>query len=245
MLINFFGVNIMTDPVLFPRIGIRGPGFTIGPKRLTQPALIFDELPRIDLVMLSHAHFDHTDLRTLRRFPASTKVITAPRTADLLKSTGLRKVAELRWNNTTTVAFRAGKIVITAVPVKHWGARMQRDNYRGYNGYLLERNERRILFTGDTAFTERFSELRPRGPIDLAIFPIGAYDPWIRAHCTPEQAVEMSNAAGARFILPMHHQTFRLSVESFREPIGRLSAALQSEPDRIALREIGETFVLP
>jgi L-ascorbate metabolism protein UlaG (beta-lactamase superfamily) len=121
---------------------------------------------------------------------------------------------------------------------------MQHDDYRGYNGYLIERNNRRILFAGDTAFTETFADLRRNGRIDLAILPIAAYNPWIRSHATPEQAVQMANDAGARFILPVHHQTFRLSFEPFREPIERFEAALRNEPERIALREIGETFVL-
>src|SRR6188472_3104417 len=97
VLINFFGVTILTDPVLFPRIGIRLPGFTIGPKRLTAPALEFHELPRIDIVLLSHAHFDHLDLRTLHHFDGNTSVITAPNTGDLLRWTRLRDVTELRW----------------------------------------------------------------------------------------------------------------------------------------------------
>jgi L-ascorbate metabolism protein UlaG (beta-lactamase superfamily) len=74
---------------------------------------------------------------------------------------------------------------------------------------------------------------------------IGCYDPWIRSHCSPEQAAQMANDAGARYIIPIHHQTFRLSFEPFREPIERFERALADEPDRIALREIGETFVLP
>src|SRR5207302_1876133 len=81
--------------------------------------------------------------------------------------------------------------------------------------------------------------------VDLAIMSIGAYNPWIHSHCTPEQAIDMANAAGARFIMPVHHQTFRLSFEPFREPIERFVAALGNTPERIALREIGETFVLP
>src|SRR5437868_7719280 len=84
VLINFFGIKILTDPVLFPRIGIWLPGFTLGPKRLIASALKFDELPRIDIVLLSHAHFDHFDLRTLDRFDEHTTVITAPHTRDLL-----------------------------------------------------------------------------------------------------------------------------------------------------------------
>src|SRR6266446_3797663 len=302
VLINFFGIKILTDPVLFPRIGIRIPFlFTIGPKRLTAPALTFDELPRIDIVLLSHAHFDHFDIRTLhrlsrRRSPrrpeadldASTKIITAPRTRDLLRWTKLRDITELRWGEQKSITTSAGEINIVAFRVKHWGARMQRDDYRGYNGYLLERNGRRIIFGGDTAMTDDFQQLRSYGSIagpgsagqllqsratatskdatpgswatppvesigcpsgtkwvDLAIMSIGCYNPWIRTHCNPEQAVQMANDAGAQFIMPVHHQTFRLSFEPFREPIERFEAALHDQPERIALREIGQTFVLP
>jgi L-ascorbate metabolism protein UlaG (beta-lactamase superfamily) len=95
--VNFFGVTILIDPVLFPRIGIRWPGVTFGPKRLTAPALVANELPNIDLIVLSHAHFDHFDLRTLYQFESSTKVVTAPCTKDLLRWSGLRDVTELRW----------------------------------------------------------------------------------------------------------------------------------------------------
>src|SRR5213078_2221708 len=92
VLINFFGIKILTDPVFFPRIGIRLPGFTIGPKRLTASALQFHELPRIDVILLSHAHFDHFDLRTLHCFDENTSVITAPETRDLLRWTRLRDI---------------------------------------------------------------------------------------------------------------------------------------------------------
>jgi len=248
VLINFFGVKILTDPVLFPRIGIRLPGFTIGPKRLTAPALEFHELPKIDLILLSHAHFDHLDLRTLRCFDENTSVISARATSDLLRRTRFRDVTELDWGEAKTFTTAAGKIDISAFPVKHWGARKQRDDYRGYNGYLLEsRNggRRRIIFAGDTAMTDNFAELRRHGDIDIAIMSIGAYNPWIRSHCTPEQAIEMANDAGAHFIMPVHHQTFRLSFEPVREPIERFQAALSKTPERIALREIGETFELP
>lgn len=245
VLINFFGIKILTDPVLFQRIGIRLPGLTIGPKRLTAPALEFHELPKIDVVLLSHAHFDHFDLRTLRRFDKDTSIITAPKTADLLRWTPLRHFTELRWGEQKSLKTAVGAITIGAFQVKHWGARKQRDTHRGYNGYLIERKGRRILFGGDTATTNTFAELSGHGPVDLAIMSIGAYNPWIHSHCTPEQAIEMANAAGAQFILPVHHQTFRLSFEPLREPIERFEAALSKTPERIALREIGETFVLP
>jgi L-ascorbate metabolism protein UlaG (beta-lactamase superfamily) len=248
VLINFFGITILTDPILFPRIGIRVPGLTIGPKRLTAPALEIHELPQIDLVLLSHAHFDHLDRRTLRCFDETTRVITARATRDLLRGTRFSNVTELDWRQSKTLSAAAGTIEITALPVKHWGARTQHDTYRGYNGYLIEsRNgeRRRIIFGGDTAMTENFAKLRQHGAVDIAIMSIGAYNPWIHSHSTPEQAVQMANAAGARFIVPVHHQTFRLSFEPFREPIQRFEAALSKTPERIALRQIGETFTLP
>lgn len=245
VLLNFFGITVLTDPVLFPRIGIRLPFVTIGPKRLTMPALSFRELPPIDLVLLSHAHFDHLDTRTLRRFDRRTEVITASRTGDLVRRMRFKKVTELRWAESCELTTSAGSLRVRAVPVKHWGARMRRDDYRGYNGYVLERNGRRVIYAGDTAMSESFAQLHDGRPYDLAIFGIGAYQPWIRSHATPEQAIAMANAAGARFLLPVHHQTFKLSFEPFREPIERFVAALQDEPERIALREIGETFALP
>jgi L-ascorbate metabolism protein UlaG (beta-lactamase superfamily) len=241
VLINFFGVTILTDPILFPRIGIRLPGITIGPKRLTAPALHFHDLPQIDVILLSHAHFDHIDLRTLGCFDESTHVITARATSDLLKRTRFSNITELDWGESKAL----GEMIIAAFPVKHWGARTQRDTHRGYNGYLIERNGRRLIFAGDTAMTESFAALRRHGPFDVAIMSIGAYNPWIHSHCTPEQAVQMASAAGARFVMPVHHQTFRLSLEPFREPIERFEAALSKTPERIALREIGETFVVP
>jgi L-ascorbate metabolism protein UlaG (beta-lactamase superfamily) len=116
---------------------------------------------------------------------------------------------------------------------------------RGYNGYLLYREGKSILFGGDTAFTPAFARAKTRGPFEVAIMPIGAYRPWIWNHCDPEQALEMANAAGAKYIVPVHHQTFKLSDEPALEPIERLQEALRGEPDRLALRQIGETFVLP
>jgi len=245
VLINFFGVWVLTDPVLFPRIGIRLPGWTIGPKRLTQPALRVRDLPPIDLVLLSHAHFDHFDMRTLHRLSRRADVVTAPRTADLLRWKRFRSKTELRWGETTEIERAAGTLRVRAFPVRHWGARLRRDHHRGYNGYVLERNGRAIIFGGDSAYTGSFAELRQRRAYDLAIMPIGAYDPWIGSHATPEQAVEMADAAGADHIMGVHHQTFRLSAEPFGEPIERFEAALYRQPERIALREIGETFVLP
>src|SRR5437870_13351988 len=121
VLINFFGVTILTDPVLSPRIGIRLPFLTVGPKRLTQPALTFAELPPIDLVLLSHAHFDHIDRRTLKLFSDTTRVITAKRTRDLLRGTKFVEVIELGWNETVRLTLRSMEIEVRAFRPKHWG----------------------------------------------------------------------------------------------------------------------------
>ena len=124
--------------------------------------------------------------------------------------------------------------------MKHWGARLRRDTHRGYNGYILEREGRALLFGGDTAGTPLFTSYRRYGPYDAAIMPIGAYDPYIYNHCTPEQAVAMADAAGARLFVPSPSV---LSVEprAAPRPIERTLAALAAEPTRLALREIGET----
>ncbi len=119
---------------------------------------------------------------------------------------------------------------------------MQSDTYRGYNGYILEAGRYRVLFGGDTAMTDTFRPLRSLGPIDLAILPIGAYDPWIRAHCTPEQALRMADDAGAEFVLPVHHRTFQLSREPLSEPIERLLTAAGADTQRVSLQQIGQEF---
>jgi L-ascorbate metabolism protein UlaG (beta-lactamase superfamily) len=110
----------------FSRIGIRLPGLTVGPKRLIAPALTVRDLPQIDIVLLSHAHFDHFDMRTLYRLDRSSTVITAARTSDLLRWTRFRDVSELRWKERKSVTTFAGKIDITAFRVKHWGAEAAR-----------------------------------------------------------------------------------------------------------------------
>ncbi|MEO5720534.1 MAG: MBL fold metallo-hydrolase [Chthoniobacterales bacterium] len=194
---------------------------------------------------MSHAHFDHFDLCTLRRLPRSAAIMTAPRTLDLLRGLDFQHKSELRWGETTDLRRPAGALSVRAFEVNHWGARLRTDYYRGYNGYVLERNGHRVIFGGDCAMTDRFATLRGAKTCDLAIMAIGAYNPWVRSHASPEEAIAMANAAGAEYIMPVHHQTFRLSAEPFREPIERFQSALRDQPERVALREIGETFRLP
>jgi len=239
MLLKVDGLTILTDPVFSDRVGLSLGPVTLGLKRLTAPALHLTAIPRPDLVLLSHAHMDHFDLPSLRALEhPQTSVITAPKTSDLLRVNRYAAVTELAWGERA----RAGAAEIRAFEVNHWGARMRTDTYRGYNGYLLEVGRYRILFGGDTANTELFRNLRTSRPHDLAIMPIGAYNPWIYYHCTPEQAWRMGNDAGAEFFIPVHHQTFQLSREPFSEPIERFQQAAGPHLDRIALTRIGQEF---
>jgi L-ascorbate metabolism protein UlaG (beta-lactamase superfamily) len=245
VLINFHGVRILTDPALGSRVGVSLGLGTAGPKRYIAPALKLDELPPIDLVLLSHAHMDHMDLPTLSRLARQAHFVTASITGDVVAAAGAKKITELKWGERSRLRFGNLDLQLTALEVKHWGQRWPKQIERGYNGYALQREGRSILFGGDTAETALFKEHRAHGPYDLAIMPIGAYDPWIWNHCSPEQSVQMANWAGARHFLPVHHQTFRLSRESMDEPIERAEAALKREAGRLAVRRVGDTFVCP
>ena len=244
VLISFYGVRILTDPVFFRRIGVDLGVGSLGPLRLVQCALSPDELPDIDVVLVSHAHFDHLDTPSLGAVRGRPVAVMAMGTSDLLPRPAYSAVHELAWGRSQTIKTRHGDLVVSAIEVKHWGARIRRDTWRGYTGFVLEREGRKLLIGGDTAVTSAFKQHRARGPFDAAVMPIGAYDPWIWNHCTPEQAVVMADAAGARLLVPVHHQSFQLSREPFMEPIERVQAALAHERDRLAIRQIGQTAVL-
>ena len=238
VLMKIDGVTVLTDPVFSTRCGVNIGPVTFGLKRMVAPALDLDEVPQIDLILLSHAHMDHFDVPTLRNLESEkTSVITAPHTSDLLRVERYRKVEELAWGQ----AARVGPLTVRAFAVNHWGARMRTDTWRGYNGYIIESGNRRVVFGGDTAETDGFRNVASR-PVDLAIMPIGAYNPWIRFHCTPEQAWRMANDAKAEFIIPVHHQTFQLSREPHTEPIERLQEAAGRAAHRVATRAVGDEF---
>jgi L-ascorbate metabolism protein UlaG (beta-lactamase superfamily) len=235
------GFTFITDPVLGPRCGVKMGPMTVGLKRLVAAALNRKELPPIDLILLSHAHFDHFDHATLRSLErAGTSIVTASETINLLRPRRFKSVSELAWNGTT----RVGLAQIRAIEVKHWGARIRTDTYRGYNGYLIETDRHRIVFGGDTALTDSFRAVRTQRGVDLAIMPVGAYNPWLQVHCNPEQALRMANDMNAEHVLPVHHQTFRLGRESYYEPIERLLTAAGPADDRVVLHHIGQEWHL-
>jgi L-ascorbate metabolism protein UlaG (beta-lactamase superfamily) len=236
VLLNFHGSWVLIDPALERRIGIGRGTAKLGPRRLVQPALRARDLPDLDLLLLSHAHMDHTDLGTLRLLPADIPVVVQPGNQDLVRR--FSEVHELAWGE----SIRLGGLRIESTEVRHWGARMVTDTHRGYGGFLLKDEGRTVLFTGDTAYTDALTKLGRRGPIDLAILPIGAYDPWINNHASPEQAWTMFQRLGAEYVLPVHHSTFRLSREPVGEPIQRFLAAAGSERWRVVGTEVGATW---
>jgi L-ascorbate metabolism protein UlaG (beta-lactamase superfamily) len=236
VLFNFCGSWLLTDPALERRIGIGRGLAKVGPRRLVEPALQPKELPRPDVLLLSHAHMDHTDLGTLRFLPRQVPVVVQPGNRDLVRR--FRTVHELAWGQTLEL----GGLRIESTQARHWGARMITDRHRGYGGYLLQKSGRTVLFAGDTAYTDVLTELGHRTRIDLAILAIGAYDPWIANHASPEQAWEMFQRLRATYVLPVHHSTFRLSREPVGEPLRRFLEAAGAERWRVVGTELGSTW---
>lgn len=237
VLLKVAGQVILTDPIFSRRAGLRLGVCTVGIRRRVEPALAIEQIPRPDLILLSHAHMDHFDIPSLRKLAGPrTTIVTARNTSDLLRHGRYGRVQELGWDESA----RFGPLSCRSFEVNHWGARYGSDTWRGYNGYVIEAEGRRILFAGDTALTSRFRGLNDSRPFDLAIMPIGAYNPRIHLHCSPEQAWRMGNEAGAERFLPVHHQTFPLGQEPVSEPIERFYEAAGADSARIAARRIGE-----
>jgi L-ascorbate metabolism protein UlaG (beta-lactamase superfamily) len=236
VLIRLGGTTILTDPVFSRKVG---PGMifaTLGPRRsevgIVNPAL----LPPVDVVLLSHAHFDHLDRPTLARLDKRATVISASNTRDLLDDLGFAAVRELAVGERMDL----GRLTIMALPVQHWGARVFLDTQRGCNGYLLVAGARRLLFAGDTGDHAYYDDL---GPIDLAIMGIGAYRPWAWAHLSPEQAWQMAGRCGAQKLLPIHHGSFPLGLEPMGEPMRRLLRESSNKPGMLLALRPGELWV--
>ncbi len=251
ILINFFGTIILTDPILTNKIGIELFGLLkIGPQRLVASPLQYNEIPRPHIILLSHAHMDHLDLETLRMFPKDIHYITAKHTSDVLENLSLQYVTELDWNE----SIESNGVFIEALRVKHFGWRYpwEEDRSRGnwygrsFNAYILKKNNITLLIGGDTAYHEYFKTVADRiGKVTCALMPIGAYNPWIRNHCTPEQAVIMAEHLNAQYFFPMHWATFIQSDEPTNEPIERLLKVLSSSSMSLGWKEHGETWTLP
>jgi len=227
-LVQLDGLNILTDPHLSPRAS---PFGFAGPERLIPPAIDQANLPPIDVVLLSHDHYDHLDAPTLRWLAeAHDPTVIAPLGhAKLLAALGCRSVTELDWWG----RYRRRGLSVTAVPVQHFSGRGLRDrNRRLWAGFVFEADGCKVFFAGDTGYSPDFAEIGRRfAPIDLALIPIGAYAPrgFMRpVHVDPEEAVKIHQDVGSRLSLAMHWGTFRLTIEPLDEPPRWLAAALQA-----------------
>ena len=191
-------------------------------KRMKLPGLHLHELPDIDLVLVTHAHFDHLDRRTLREVAADQPIVVPFEVGNLVHDLGFHSVNELHYWET----FEMGPLRITLTPAHHWGARMLHDSHRGFGGFIIEVGGRTIYHCGDTAYFEGFREIGARHEIDVALLPIGAYDPpsGREVHMNPEEALKAFVELGAKRMVPMHFGTFRLSYEPLDEPPERLMA---------------------
>jgi L-ascorbate metabolism protein UlaG (beta-lactamase superfamily) len=214
------GKNILVDPNFARWIFVL--------KRLRRPGLRLRDLPPIDAVLVSHAHFDHLDRPSLRAIARLTRwksgkrpTIIVPRNVrDLVSDLGYARVVEVDWWQN----IQLGNLEITHVPARHWGARLVRDMHRGYGGYVLRSGKQSVYHAGDTAYFNGFREIGERLKPELALMPIGAYHPasYRAVHTSPEDAVQGFVDLGARWMVPMHYGTFRLSYEPVDEPVQRL-----------------------
>ena len=242
LLMNFFGTRVLSDPTLFSRVGMPiGSILTIGPKRFVDPPLTPAQLQQIDVILITHAHMDHLDLPSLEALPKTAVVIACDKCAKLIAPLGFKDVRELKWGETTMVK----GLAIRAMGARHWGRRWPPfGGGYGFNSYMLGKSGRRMLLACDSAQTDLFASVASMPP-EVAAFSIGAYDPWINNHANPEQVWAMFQQTRARYLIPIHWGTFRLSKEPMQEPMQRLIAAAGSEQDRIVIRQIGGSWTMP
>ena len=220
--------NILTDPIYSRRAG---PFNVFGPRRVRPPAVRFEDLPPISIVLLSHNHYDHCDRRTLRAIAKrfDPVVVTPLGNGALVRSTGIRRVEELDWWQDATMA----PLPITLTPAQHFSARTPFDRNRAlWGGFVLETGGARLFFAGDSAYAPLFREVGQRlGPIALALLPIGAYEPrWFMksVHMNPAEAVQAHIDLEAAESIGMHFGTFRMTAEGIDEPVRALAQALQT-----------------
>jgi L-ascorbate metabolism protein UlaG (beta-lactamase superfamily) len=226
-LIQTRGLNILTDPVWSMRTS---PFTSLGPKRMRPPGIRFEDLPRIDMILLSHNHYDHLDMMTLKKLwqRDQPKVVTALGVSAFLKKNNIESAIDLDWWESTTVF----DLPVTAVPAQHFSSRgmFDRDGTL-WCGFMLKLEGGYFYFVGDTGYNDNtFKEIGNRfSPIQLALVPIGAFKPkWFMSpiHCSPAQAVQIHLDVKARASVATHFGTFPLADDGQAEPVVELDKAL-------------------
>ncbi len=242
MLVRMDGVTFLTDPIFSERAS---PVSFAGPKRLVPPGVPLSELPPIDFVLVSHDHYDHADVDSLRTMAQrGARYVVPLEMGDVVRAAGGSPV-ELDWWQSTTI----GDVRIHCVPSQHFSGRSLTDgNSRLWGGWVVEGPTRRFYHAGDTGYFAGFAEIGQRlGPIDLAAIPIGAYDPpsiMHVVHMNPEEAVQAGRDLRADRVVGMHFGTFDLTDESPDEPPRRFHAAaaqLGYDADHAWILSVGET----
>lgn len=246
-LIQTAGLNILTDPHLTNRAS---PLSFAGPRRVVAPALDFHHLPHIDVVVVSHNHYDHLDEETVKRLGrqagGSPRFFVPLGLRAWFAGRGIHDVVELDWWDDATVK----DLRITLAPVQHWSARSLWDrNHTLWGGWRLDSPQGSLFFAGDTGYSEDFKEIRRRlGTVDVALLPIGAYEPrWFMSvmHVNPEEAVKIHQDLEARHSVAMHWGTFVLTDEPLDEPPHKLAQALRAAGiphERFRVPKHGETW---
>jgi len=246
VLIQHQGVNILTDPIWSER---PSPVSWAGPRRRRKPGIVWENLPPIDLVLLTHNHYDHLDLPTIDRLAehGGATFIVPTGVGPLLKSRDIGPAHELDWGEELSLpeslAASLAGVTIHSVPAMHFSARGLLDRNRTlWCGYMIECQERLIYFAGDTGFGDHFAQIRDRfGSPDVALLPIGAYEPrWFMSavHMAPDEAVKAHEILGAGTSIAIHHGTFQLADESVDTPAQQLRA---SAPDSFLVLGNGES----
>lgn len=219
VLINFFGTTILTDPVLVNWLPF--------PKRLTAPGYKAEELPKIDYVLISHAHLDHLNKKSLWDLAPKTQTIIVPKNcADLVSPIGFKKVIEISWEETLSLQ----DFTLHSFKAAHWGERYpwQRKG-RHYNSYLIQKNGKSVFFCGDSAYCDMFKKIGEMSRVDLALLPIGAYSPGTlrKVHMDPFDAMQAFYDLRASYMIPIHWGNFRISLESPDEPPRTMERIMQ------------------